>query len=71
MTSPRRTARPCVPQFKMTIFGGADKFLQANGPCLIPLKYSPPGPEGLVNPALTLTYTNMLFLRLDRVLNSI
>ncbi|KAI0807108.1 hypothetical protein C8Q74DRAFT_1213144 [Fomes fomentarius] len=72
-TEAHRPALQGIIQSKISIFGGADKFLQANGSqfCLVPLKYGPPGPDGFVNSALTFTYTNMVFLPLDRVLNSI
>ena len=56
-------------QAKMTLSGGVESLLNEEKLCLVPLKYRPPGPDGLVNPALTFTYQNMAFLPLERTLN--
>ncbi|RPD59258.1 hypothetical protein L226DRAFT_488847 [Lentinus tigrinus ALCF2SS1-7] len=54
---------------KLRLLGGVDAVLgRGQQVCLVPLKYREPGSSGIVNPALTFTYTNMVLLPLDRVL---
>ncbi|TFK88307.1 hypothetical protein K466DRAFT_662427 [Polyporus arcularius HHB13444] len=54
---------------KLFLDGGAEAILAAGQKiCIVPLKYREPGPDGVVNPALTFSYTKMVFLPLDRVL---
>ncbi|KAI0700530.1 hypothetical protein C8T65DRAFT_283138 [Cerioporus squamosus] len=54
---------------KLALSGGAEAVLaRGQQVCLVPLKYRQPGPDGVVNPALTFSYTNMAFLPLERVL---
>ena len=56
-------------QAKMNLLGGAEAVLgRGQQICLVPLKYREPGSDGIVNPALTFTFTNMVLLPLDRVL---
>lgn len=54
---------------KLFLDGGAEAIFAAGQKiCIVPLKYREPGPDGVVNPALTFSYTKMVFLPLDRVL---
>ena len=69
-TESHRPSFQSILHSKLLIMGGAAKVLTKENPqiCLIPLKYRPPGPEG-VNPAITFSYENCVFLPRARVLS--